>query len=212
MQQHPRLGMELLLEQHSSIDPCAIGAAFCHHLGPCGGYPEAAVPIRLSGTSHLIRVCDVFEALTSVRPYKKALTPIEAFAVMFRHERDFHPDWLCCFARTLGLFPTGTNVMLGNGAEGVVLAQTADPSRPIVRLLTGAGGAALGPEQPSRVLIGQRIEGTTHRIAAISTHERCVLVPEFEATDAVLTVPHACMSQELIEDANRTARGAGRNR
>lgn len=207
MAQHPRLGAQLLLEQHASIDPCAIGAAFCHHMSPGGGYPLPALPIRPSGVSHLIRVCDVFEALTSVRPYKKALTPVEAYAVMFRHAGDFQPDWLRCFARTIGLFPTGTRIMLDDGADGVVIAQGGDPATPVVRLLSGTGGAALAADEPDRIVAGQMIEGTLRRIAAVNTHERSVVVPEFDPTVTAMTTPHACLSQQLIEDANRTARG-----
>ncbi|MCA8975375.1 MAG: HD domain-containing protein [Planctomycetes bacterium] len=212
MAQHPRLGAELLLEQHASIDPCTIGAAFCHHMSPGGGYPQAALPIRLSGVSHLIRVCDVFEALTSVRPYKKALIPVEAYAVMFRHESDFHPDWLRAFVRSIGLFPTGTRLVLDDGSEGAVIAQSGDPSRPIVRLLVGPGDTPLAADQPNRIVIGTMVEGEVRRVAAVSTHERCVIIPEFDEGDAVLTTPHACLSPELIEDANRTARESAKSR
>ncbi|MCA8948631.1 MAG: HD domain-containing protein [Planctomycetes bacterium] len=203
MSQHPRLGAQLLLEQHASIDPCTIGAAFCHHMGPHGhGYPRPALPILPSGTSHLIRVCDVFEALTSVRPYKKALTPLEAFAVMFRNPADFEPDWLRKFARTIGMFPTGTRVMLDDGADGVVLAQSNDPSKPIVRLLAGADGTHLADNEPDRIVVGTEIAGKTRRIIAISTHDRVVDVPDFTAAPAPST-PHACLSEQLARDAQR---------
>jgi len=204
MAQHPRLGAQLLLEQHTTIDPFAIGAAFCHHMSPCGGYPKSALPIRPSGVSHLIRVCDVFEALTSVRPYKKALTPIEAYVVMFRHERDFHADWLRRFSHSIGLFPTGTRIMLDNGADGIVLAQSKEPSQPIVRLLTGAGGAALAADEPDRIVIGNMVEGKVRRVAAVSTHDRCVKVPEFDPMATEMTTPNACLSPELAKDAQRT--------
>lgn len=204
MSQHPRLGAQLLLEQHASIDPCTIGAAFCHHMGPHGnGYPRPALPILPSGTSHLIRVCDVFEALTSVRPYKKALTPLEAFSVMFRNPDDFEPDWLRRFARTIGMFPTGTRVMLDDGADGIVLAQSNDPSKPIVRLLAGAEGRPLTADEPDSVVIGTEVGGKTLRIAAVSTHDRIVDVPEFEVSPA-LTTPHACLSEKLANDAAST--------
>lgn len=207
MAQHPRLGAQLLLEQHASIDPCAIGAAFCHHMGPHGnGYPRPALPILPSGTSHLIRICDVFEALTSARPYKKALSPVEAFTVMFRSDRDFEPQWLRFFARTIGLFPTGTRVLLDDGSDGVVIGQSRNPAEPVVRLIAGAAGATLSPGEPDRVVIGQPLAGKTRRIAAISTHERCVLVPDLGPADTVMTTPHACLSEQLARDANAIAK------
>ena len=73
----------------------------------------------------------------SVRPYKRALTPVEAYAVMFRSEQDFDPCWLRQFVRTLGLFPTGTRVLLDDGADALVVGQTDSAHQPIVQLLTG---------------------------------------------------------------------------
>jgi HD-GYP domain-containing protein (c-di-GMP phosphodiesterase class II) len=211
MMQHPRLGAHILLEQHEGVDPGTVGAAFCHHMGPTGsGYPRPAVPFVPSGTSRLIRVCDVFEALTSVRPYKRALTPIEAYAVMFRSEKDFDPAWLRRFVSTLGLFPTGTRVLLDDGADALVVGQGTCPERPIVRLLTGPGGSDLPAGAPDELTIGMPQHGTVRRIAAISTHERCLRVPEFDLEDPeILTLDpaHACMSTTMVQDAQCTGRG-----
>lgn len=211
MMQHPRLGAQILLEQHDGVDPGTIGAAFCHHMGPTGcGYPRPAVPFVPSGTSRLIRVCDVFEALTSVRPYKRALTPIEAYAVMFRSAKDFDPAWLRRFVTTLGLFPTGTRVLLDDGADALVVGQGTGAEQPIVRLLTGPGGSDLPAGSPDELTIGVPCRGAVRRIAAISTHERCLRVPDFDREDPeILTLDpaHACMSTTMVQDAERTGRG-----
>lgn len=194
MQQHPRLGAQILLEQHEHIDPRAIGAAFCHHLGPHGeGYPASTLPVTPSGTSRLIRVCDVFEALTSVRPYKRALAPIEAYAVMFRSEREFDPAWLRCFVRTLGLFPDGTRVRLADGSLAVVREQTACPERPIVQLVSGPGDSALVPGQPDRIAIGTAVDGRIARIVGVDTQDRCVVVPDPDEVPSTSVAEHACL-------------------
>jgi putative nucleotidyltransferase with HDIG domain len=210
MAQHPRLGAQILLEQHEVLDPSTIGAAFCHHMGPTGcGYPQPAMPLMPCGTSRLIRVCDVFEALTSVRPYKRALTPIEAYAVMFRNERDFDPKWLRQFTTTLGLFPTGTRVLLDDGADALVIAQSETPHLPIVRLLTGPDGTDLSAGQPDQVAIGTAHEGKIKKIAAVSTHDRCLMVPDFDLADPeILTADphHACLSVSLATDAQNVQR------
>ncbi len=201
MAQHPRLGAHILLEQHHEVDPRAIGAAFCHHMSPNGrGYPDPSIPIAPSGISRLVRVCDVFEALTSVRPYKRALTPVEAYAVMFRNLPDFDPAWLHRFVRTLGLFPAGTRVHLDDGSEALVVAQTECPENPEVRRITGPGGSDLVADQPEMVRIGVPHEGHVHRIVGVNTHDRCIAVPEFDpAEPQVLTqnVHGACLSTSL---------------
>ncbi len=204
MAQHPRLGAQILLEQHERVDARAVGAAFCHHMGPDGrGYPEALLPVTPSGTSRLVRVCDVFEALTSVRPYKRALTPIEAYAVMFRNERDFDPVWLRRFTRTIGLFPNGTRLRLANGAAAVVREQGPCASRPVVQLLSAADDAPLAPGQPDRFTIGDVADGVRLRVAAVDTQDRCVTVPDL-ADGPVLPDPaHACLSTAIAADAAR---------
>ncbi len=178
MAQHPRLGADILLEQDVVL-PSAVGAAFCHHMdGHDGGYPSPLLPLKPSGTSRLIRVCDVFEALTSMRPYKRALTPMEAYAVMRRHAHDFDPRWLSTFVRTLGVFPQGSRVRLDDGSLAVVLRQGAMPSTPIVRPLTGPGGADLTADAPDEVAIGATLRGETRTVCSVYTRDRSVPVPE----------------------------------
>lgn len=198
MQQHPRLGAQILLEQHTHVDPCTVGAAFCHHMGPTGkGYPVPSLPIAPSNISCLVRVCDVFEALTAVRPYKQALSPLEAYAVMFRNEHDFHPQWLRRFTRVLGLFPAGMRVLLDDGSLAVVTAQTAHVERPRVRLLTGADGGDLVADQPRDLIIGEAHEGAVRRVMGIDMPDRHVAVPEFDPADPaahdVRTAADACL-------------------
>ncbi len=196
MAQHPRLGAQILLEQ-PDLEPSAVGAAFCHHMRPCGaGYPRPAMPFQPSAVSRLVRVCDVFEALTSVRPYKRALTPCEAYAVMFRAEDDYDRDWLRFFAHTLGMYPQGTRVLLTDGSEAVVTRQGCLPHLPTVRLLTGAAGADLLPGQPDEVTIGEAVAGIVPAIAEVILHDRTVAVPADAdpADPQILTTPaHACL-------------------
>ena len=210
MAQHPRLGAQILLEQHEEVDPRAIGAAFCHHMGPHGeGYPKPALPVAPSGTSRLVRVCDVFEALTSVRPYKRALTAIEAYAVMFRNQHDFDMRWLRLFTRTIGLFPTGTRVRLGNGAEALVVAQTQSPECPMLRLLSAADGGSLPADHPERIAVGEFLHGEPVRIRSVSTHDRCIAVPEFDPAEPTAGSPpcaaHACLSSNVAAGASPPA-------
>lgn len=202
MAQHPRLGAQILLEQHERIDPRAIGAAFCHHMGPHGeGYPDALLPVTPSGTSRLVRVCDVFEALTSVRPYKRALTAIEAYAVMFRNEHDFDLAWLRRFVRTIGFFPDGTRVQLADGASAIVREQTTRPERPVVQLLTSTGGAPLAAGEPDRFTVGDVVRGQRVRVLGVETHERSVTIPEIDPDEPAAAPMHACLSSSLAPDA-----------
>jgi putative nucleotidyltransferase with HDIG domain len=196
MAQHPRLGAQILIEQQE-LDASVVGAAFCHHMRPVGeGYPRPAVPFQPSGTSRLVRVCDVFEALTSVRPYKRALTPCEAFAVMCREERDFDQRWLRFFVRTLGLYPQGTRLLLDDGSEAMVARQTACPYQPVVQPITGPAGGSLPPGTPTEITVGVPHAGQVRRVASVRTSDRLVVVPEGDVGEPVIltqTVHGACL-------------------
>ena len=200
MSQHPRLGADILLEQ-DDVMPSAVGAAFCHHMdGHGGGYPSSLLPVQPSGTSRLIRVCDVFEALTSMRPYKRALTPMEAYAVMRRNACDFDPRWLHLFVRTLGVFPQGTRVRLDDGSLAVVLRQGSTPATPVVRPLTGPGGADLAPDALHELAIGATVRGETRTIQSVYTRDRSVPVPEegYAPLDYLTQTVHgACLRREM---------------
>lgn len=190
MQQHPRLGAELLLEQQEQVDPYTISASFCHHLWPEGlGYPHTRARIRPSGVSNLVRICDVFEALTAVRPYKQSLTPIEAYAVMFRTEREFHPGWLRTFVRTLGLFPVGSRVELDDGSLALVTNQTDLAHAPVVQRLTGPAGADLPAGAPRELHVGVPTAGETRTVQRLELPERTLDVPSFAAGLAPATAP-----------------------
>ena len=165
MSLHPRLGGEVLLEQ-PQLDRATIGAAFCHHMTPTGGYPTPALPFEPSGVSKLVRVCDVFEALTSVRPYKKALTPLEAYATMFRDEQAFDADWLKFFVRALGIYPQGTFLVLDTGEVALVTEQGTDPTLPRVQLMTGPSGDSLPQNQQTTVQLGKDVDGVVRQVQA----------------------------------------------
>lgn len=197
MAKHPRLGAEILLEQEH-LDPTVVGAAFCHHLrGDGSGYPHAALPVRPSGTSRLVRVCDVFEALTSVRPYKQALSPTEAYTVMCRNAADFDQQWLHFFIRTLGVFPQGSRLQLDDGSTALVLRQGSRPDRPVVRLLAGPDAGALPRDMPDVVTIGEPVDGVVRSVHSILIHDRTVRLPPADSKSdpeyLTQTVHSACL-------------------
>ena len=80
---HPEAGCRLL-QTYPDLPPVVLDICRLHHEALDGsGYPlglkqkDLSVPVRLS------TVCDVFEALTSVRPYKRPWTSTEALNWMF---------------------------------------------------------------------------------------------------------------------------------
>jgi HD-GYP domain-containing protein (c-di-GMP phosphodiesterase class II) len=128
MATHTTLGAEVLLRSHGA-GPQSISAALCHHLRNDGrGYPEAPEWHRRSWTTQLIQTCDVFEALTAVRPYKPAMSPRRAYEIMLGDIAAFDPTCVGALFRATGLYPPGSRVRLTSGDEALVCRVTTDAS------------------------------------------------------------------------------------
>ncbi len=193
MMEHPRLGAEILLEQ-DKIDPRAIGAAFCHHMTPGNhGYPQPALAFEPSGISKLVRVCDVFEALTSVRPYKGAMTPVEAYVVMHREDRGFDPEWLNFFEQVIGIYPLGTRLKLKSGEQAVVIEHGPSVCQPRVRLVLDADGKPVNSEDSEPIIIGVEREGRSYSIKEIRSPHRRKQDEEILVDQVISTPQHPCL-------------------
>ena len=143
MNLHTNHGGEILLAAHD-VDPLVVASAFGHHQTlDGGGYPTTSHPVRQSASTCIVKICDVFEALTAVRPYKPRMSAAKAFQVMLTMKGHFEPHLLRKFMKFTGIYPTGTILRLSSGEQACVLRQTADPLAPIVRIEVDDLGAAL---------------------------------------------------------------------
>lgn len=155
IQNHPRLGAELLLSQKdaTAID---VAASWGHHQRHDGrGYPSRPAWLQPSPVIDLLQIIDVFEALTAVRPYKIALTPQQAFSIMINDRGAFDPALLALFISRIGIYPPGTYVQLSNGAIAMVHAIGNRLDRPRVRIVKTESGAVLGKDQQRELDLGR---------------------------------------------------------
>jgi hypothetical protein len=166
IERHAPLGARILLENRDA-GPLAVAAAWGHHQRhDGGGYPIAPPWAFRDRVTSLLHVCDVYEALTAVRPYKQALSPRRAFEIMLGKRGDFDPALLTAFVRALGLYPPGSLVRLVDGRRAVVLAAGPDIERPRLRLTHEADGLEIAPDDaPMLDLAGP--EGCDAAIAGI---------------------------------------------
>jgi putative two-component system response regulator len=73
MKQHAMIGYEILRDSLSPLLQCAAAVALAHHEKFDGsGYPQGLVGESIPLHGRIVAVADVFDALTSERPYKKA--------------------------------------------------------------------------------------------------------------------------------------------
>ena len=143
---HTTHGGEILLEI-GSVDPMTTAVAFGHHRTEDDlGYPRTPHPAALSAIPRIVKICDVFEALTAVRPYKPGMNAVRAFQIMLSMNNHFDAKLLKRFIKTTGIYPVGTLVKLSSGATARVQSQNEDLQKPIVCLESTPEGHPLHKE------------------------------------------------------------------
>jgi putative nucleotidyltransferase with HDIG domain len=131
--QHPQDGWKLL--QDAGLQSGVLDVVLHHHEKNDGsGYPDQLEGDRISVLARMGAVCDVYDAVTSDRPYKKAWAPASALSSMRSWENHFDKDILAAFVRYMGIYPVGSLVRLKSGYLAVVLDQNREASScPIVK-------------------------------------------------------------------------------
>ncbi|MHA6722526.1 HD-GYP domain-containing protein [Sphingomonas sp. RS2018] len=131
---HPGAG-HALLKKSAEVNEIALDVCLHHHERvDGGGYPFGLKGDELSVWARMGAICDVYDAITSVRPYKRPWSPNAALARMLEWEGHFDTRMLDTFIASIGIFPLGGVVRLHSGRLGLVIGcDEAAPTNPRVR-------------------------------------------------------------------------------
>jgi hypothetical protein len=148
---HPKYGAELLLWRFPTIaGPLAAAVATHHERADGTGYPNGLAGADLPALGRLLRVADVYAALSEDRPQRAALDPRSALTeVLIQAEQGQVDRDFAEYLLHLAFYPVGTVVELTDGRVGVVVANHPNrldprsPGRPVVAVLADADGALL---------------------------------------------------------------------
>lgn len=139
MRRHPEISGEIV--QDMELDEI-VDNVVQHH---CGynrkGYPELSPRKELNEASQITAVCDVYDSVTTLRPYQRQFTPQEGIQILLKQKAAAHlnPKFVDVFIRMLGIFPIGTTVRLNSGEIGIVVAVNRDhEDRPKLKIVRDA--------------------------------------------------------------------------
>lgn len=120
---HPEAG-GAILRQSPDVDALVLDVCLHHHEKADGsGYPHRLAGNQISLFAQMGAVCDVYDAVTSNRPYNRGWDPAEAIQRMSTWKGHFDQRVFQAFVKSVGIYPVGALVRLESGRLAVVIEQ-----------------------------------------------------------------------------------------
>lgn len=161
---HPTEGHRMLLTGRD-VNAVVLDVCLHHHEKTDGsGYPKGLRADEISLFAKMGAVCDVYDAITSNRPYKSGWDPAESLRKMAEWANGhFDGKVFQAFVKSLGIYPIGSLVKLTSGRLGVVVEQTGKSlTTPSVKVFYSTkSNMRIVPE-----LIDLSHQGTTEKIVS----------------------------------------------
>ncbi|MGV3582803.1 MAG: HD-GYP domain-containing protein [Methylophilus sp.] len=132
---HPEKGHALLVQANIN-DPITLDVCLHHHEKIDGsGYPHQLKDPDISLYAKMGAVCDVYDAVTSNRPYKAGWEPGISLKRMAQWATHFDQVVFKAFVKSVGIYPIGSVVILKSGRLAIVIDQsTKSLTQPIVKV------------------------------------------------------------------------------
>ncbi|MBD3391211.1 MAG: HD domain-containing protein [Chitinivibrionales bacterium] len=182
VQKHPILGLHLLSRIMHLPESVKYVAYQSHERGNGKGYPKQRTTSQIHRFAKVIQVADVYEALSSPRPYREAHIPYKSMEMVIKMTRQglVSGEYAKALLANTSLFPVGSLVELSDQRRGkVVAANGSSFAKPVVSVLTDSSGALLPPGQRSIEDLSQNTQLQITRALSVEGIDRVGLLDGF---------------------------------
>jgi len=140
---HPQKGYDYLKDK-GFLSAYVRAITLGHHEHIDGsGYPNRKSGEEIHLLTQIIGIADIYDAMTSDRPYRRALPVSEALEyIMSVADKHYSMDIIKAFIKKINPYPVGSLVKLTNGETAVVRnVLSAMPLRPYISIIKGKYGS-----------------------------------------------------------------------
>jgi len=121
IRQHSLFGYDILEYKEDISRDIKLGVLQHHEKKNGSGYPMGVTEEQISLFARIISVVDIYDALVTERPYKKAFSPRDAVEMIMSMTEELDVKAMRCFLESVILYPVGTDVELSNGETARVV-------------------------------------------------------------------------------------------
>lgn len=145
IKQHPLIGYNILKNSGGNYSSNVLSGVLFHQEKYDGsGYPTGISGNKIPLIARILAVCDVFDALTSNRPYRVPWSVAETEEyILGSCGTHFDIEVSRAFMRAFNPYPIGTMVSLSDGRHGVVTEHRENVLRPVVKIMGEFSGEQL---------------------------------------------------------------------
>lgn len=143
IKRHPQYGLEILKDRKGISDLSKTVIAQHHERLDGRGYPKGLKGDQIHEVAFMAGIADAYDAMTSNRVHRGALTPQQALAFLYKVSGMGYPKKVTeYFVRLLGVYPVGSFVRLVSGEMGIVIRvrKSMILSPDVLVLFDGSGG------------------------------------------------------------------------
>ncbi len=139
MKKHSFYGYQILKEKKDIPQDVLFGVLQHHEKINGKGYPMGVSAEQISDFAKILSIADIYDALVTERPYKKAFSQQDAIEMIMAKTDELDINYMRDFLAIIILYPVDSVVTLSNGEKAKVVANNPQyPLRPkVVGLKTG---------------------------------------------------------------------------